>query len=234
MTSAVFTRIAPVAAVLAAVWFSAGDTRGALAGSALLGAVLAAGRARVWAAAGRRDALEEWLAVVLGRLGEYAVYAGLAVGGALSGEDEAWAWAAGALIALALRDSVLEAEGRRAAPVPPAAGVPAPREGSPLARLPGMGTAPERTDPGLADELLGPHRARGPRRPGRAAPARRPAAVGVLREAAAFPRPLRFAVIAVGALAADARVTFIALMVGCAIAVTAALADPRPERGPSG
>ncbi|MDA2805469.1 hypothetical protein [Nocardiopsis suaedae] len=231
MTSAVLTRIAPVAAVLAAVWFSAGDTRGALVGSALLGAVLVADRVRAAAAAGRRDALEEWLAVVLGRLGEYAVYAGLAVGGALAGEDEAWAWAAGALIALALRDSVLEGEGRRAAPVPPAAGVPAPREGSPLARLPGMETVPERTDPGLADELLGPRRAQEPRR---AAPVRRPAAVGALREAAAFPRPLRFAVIAVGALAADARVTFIALMVGCAIAVTAALADPRPERGPVG
>ncbi|MDA2813787.1 hypothetical protein O4J56_24290, partial [Nocardiopsis sp. RSe5-2] len=117
MTSAVLTRIAPVAAVLAAVWFSAGDTRGALAGSALLGAVLLAERMRAAAAAGRRDALEEWLAVVLGRLGEYAVYAGLAVGGALAGEADAWAWAAGALIALALRDSVLEGEARRAAPV---------------------------------------------------------------------------------------------------------------------
>ncbi|MDA2812463.1 hypothetical protein O4J56_17605, partial [Nocardiopsis sp. RSe5-2] len=117
---------------------------------------------------------------------------------------------------------------------------PAPREGSPLARLPGMEAVPERTDPGLAEELLGPQRALGARGRGprdgvrRAGAARRPAAVGALREAAAFPRPLRFAVIAAGALAADARVTCIALMVGCAIAVTAALADPRPGRGSSG
>ncbi|WP_017538565.1 hypothetical protein [Nocardiopsis halophila] len=236
MTSAVLTRIAPVPAALAAVWFSAGDARGALAGAALLAAVLLCEHLRTAAAAGSRDALQEWLAAVLGRLGEYAVYAGLAAGGAAAGDADAWTWAAGALIALALRDSVAEGEARRAVPAP--GPVPDPRAGSPLARLPGMPTAREPGDAGLTEELLGPDRRSArphdPHGPGRPAPARRTGAAAAARAAAAFPRPLRFAVIAAGALAADARVTFIALMVGCAIAVTAALVDPRPGPGPGG
>ncbi|GAB3485947.1 hypothetical protein [Nocardiopsis coralliicola] len=181
-TAAVPVQVGAVLAVLAAVWFAGGDLRGAIAGSALLGAVLAADAVRDHSVP---DAYSGWLATALGRLREYAVYAGLAVGGTASGVEDAWAWGAGALIAHALRDTAA--------------------------------TAPE------------PLRSSGSTR--RARSGARPAAAlapGPLRAAAAFPVPLRFAVIAVTAVTADARVTFIALITGCSVAVAAALADPRP------
>src|SRR5690606_16058729 len=121
LTPAAVTRIGAVLGVLAALWFSSGDLRGAVAGSVLLGAVLFCDEVRDVRAGPRQDALADWLDVVLGRLREYAVYAGLAIGGVLAGAEDAWAWAAGALIAHALRDTAIASGTAGAAAPGPAA-----------------------------------------------------------------------------------------------------------------
>ncbi|WP_420161381.1 hypothetical protein [Nocardiopsis sp. CNT-189] len=232
LAPAAITRVGAVLGVLAALWFSSGDLRGAVAGSVLLGAVLFCGEVRDALAGPSPDAFTEWLDVVLGRLREYAVYAGLAVGGVLAGVEDAWAWAAGALIAGALRDTAI-ASG--------APGAAAPRQPAPRGRdwssavLGGLDPERPPGDPGLTRELLGdpvPERDRPPRRrSGSYALTARPGPLSGLRAAACFPEPVRFLVIAVTAVFADARVTFIALITGCAIAATAALVDPRPGEG---
>ncbi|WP_052810112.1 hypothetical protein [Streptomonospora alba] len=148
------SRIGLVLAVAAAVWFTEGGLRGAVVGSLLLGAVLVTDPVADRLRGGRRDRLDVWLALVLGRLREYVVYVGLAVGGTAAGVPDAWAWAAGALIALALRDSVAAA---RRADVgrpewTPESGLPRPIEAVDPSRRPDD-SAPG--DASLTAELLG-------------------------------------------------------------------------------
>ncbi|WP_131097015.1 hypothetical protein [Streptomonospora litoralis] len=107
------SRIGLVLAVAAALWFTEGGLRGAVCGALLLGAVAGTDLLAERLRNGRRDRLDLWLAQVLGRLREYVVYAGLAIGGTAAGVPDAWAWAAGALIALALRDSAAAARSAR-------------------------------------------------------------------------------------------------------------------------
>ncbi|WP_017570845.1 hypothetical protein [Nocardiopsis halotolerans] len=116
VTRAGMSRISVLAAVGAAVWFSRGDMAGGLAGSAFLGTVLFCDAVRERMRAHRRDALTLWLAAMLSQLREYVVYLGLTAGAVLTGISGAWGWAAGALVALALRDSLLLAGSAPAAP----------------------------------------------------------------------------------------------------------------------
>ncbi|MEE2041069.1 hypothetical protein Q8791_27985 [Nocardiopsis sp. CT-R113] len=109
VTRAGVTRISVLGAVGGAVWFSRADMVGGLAGSAFLASVLFCDAVRVRMRADRRDALTRWLAAMLSQLREYVVYLGLAVGAVLADLGGAWGWAAGALVALALRDSLLVA-----------------------------------------------------------------------------------------------------------------------------
>ncbi|WP_433699908.1 hypothetical protein [Nocardiopsis sp. CA-288880] len=288
VTRAGMTRIGVVGAVGAAVWFSRADTVGGLAGSAFLAAVLFCDAVRARMRADRGDALTLWLAAMLSQLRECVVYLGLAAGAVLAGLGGAWGWAAGALVALALRDSLLAAHGAPVAAFPGRDAKPAPlsSQGCAGGLLGGLApccpTRPPRDgDPGLTSRLLGaavpgprspgargrapgaaavgaaaagvrsdgiPPRPReaepagcrtsgdGPRRApgaGRGAPDTRPGALrpdpaptAPARRLTAFSQPTRFLVIAVTATLWDARVAFVTLIVGCAIAVTGELVDP--------
>ncbi|WP_159940398.1 hypothetical protein [Nocardiopsis sp. FR6] len=258
VTRAGVTRISVLVAVGAAVWFSRADALGGLAGSALLGAVLFCDAVRGRMRADRRDALTLWLAAMLSQLREYAVYLGLAAGAVLAGVNGAWGWAAGALVALALRDSLLAAETAPAAPgagrtpkgpVPPSQG----RQGGFLSALtPQPPQGPRKSDPDLTSRLFGTTVATAPggvatgasgagggsgesgrAGDGRSGPARRPEAssspVSVsapVHHLVTFSQPVRFAVIAVTVTLWDARVAFVTLIFGCAIAVTARVVGP--------
>ncbi|WP_435107553.1 hypothetical protein [Nocardiopsis synnemataformans] len=161
VTRAGVARISVLGAVGAAVWFSRADTVGGLAGSAFLGAVLFCDAVRERMRADRRDALTLWLVAMLSQLREYAVYLGLAAGAVAAGTGGAWGWAAGALVALALRDSLL-ASG--SAPADPGQGSgrrrPPPSAQRPAGGLLG-GLAPRppqesrTSDPGLTARLFG-------------------------------------------------------------------------------
>ncbi|MCY9785678.1 hypothetical protein KIK06_17470 [Nocardiopsis sp. EMB25] len=248
------TRISVLAALAAAVWFSQADTLGCLVGSAFLGAVLFCDAVRARIRADRRDALTMWVAAMLGQLREYVVYVGLTLGAVAEGVQGAWGWAAGALIALALRDAFLVA---RSAPAAPGHGLEAALEGEGSTPGSNGGTdgrggltaglvppprrEPRENDPRLTGRLLGDasaratatedpdHRTRsdGPEhhdtRPPRTAGAPLPIAI---RRVMVFTQPTRFLVIAVAATAWDARVAFLTLIVGCALAVTGELVDP--------
>ncbi|WP_026118946.1 hypothetical protein [Nocardiopsis ganjiahuensis] len=214
------TRISVVAAVAAAVWFSRVDLVGALAGSALLGLVLFCDAVRSRMRANRRDALTVWTASMAAQLREYIVYVGLAFGAAAAGFASAWGWAAGALIALALRDALLVA--RSAPPAssnlkplalpsqrrPEGLHVPGPREPGPYA------SARQATE----------HRVLPPR--SAAVGAEGPSLARTARRVMAFGQPTRFLVIAVATVALDARVAFLSLVVGCGVAITGELVDP--------
>ncbi|NYE49692.1 hypothetical protein HDA32_004812 [Spinactinospora alkalitolerans] len=113
LPAARFGQIGLLVGVLAAVWLTEDTLRGAVIGSLLLGAVLCTDAIGAESLRAHRDALDAWLAVVLRHLREYAVYGGLALGGALAGVPHAWAWAAGALVAHALRASVGSARAAR-------------------------------------------------------------------------------------------------------------------------
>ncbi|MFC7327487.1 hypothetical protein [Marinactinospora rubrisoli] len=281
-------RVALLLGVLAALWFTEGGPRGALVGSLLLGAVLLTDAVAAELDV-RRTALDVWLAALLARLREYAVYAGLAVGGTAAGVPGVWPWAAGALVAHAMLDTVRAARAARPGPRDPAAG-PAPMERRPPALIatvdPSRPAAepPSAGDPGLLDELFGPPAAepaprrsdphgrweprtrragrsggvRAARRPGprdgrpaprpesadepqpphlagRGAFARRRASRtagprlgpgAVLRDLAAFGTAERFAVIAGTLAVCNVRVTFLALIIGHAVALAAALSAP--------
>ncbi|GAA4944886.1 hypothetical protein GCM10023224_30090 [Streptomonospora halophila] len=301
------TRIGVVLAVAAGVWFTEGGPRGAVIGSLLLGAVVLTDALAQRVRAARRDRLDVWLALVLGRLREYAVYAGLAIGGTAAGVADAWGWAAGALIAVALRDSLAAARradagepewspesglprpidavdpsrhredgspgdasltaellGRETAEddtaasgpdtAPDAApdtapdagegggsasGAPASAEGADGAALFGIRTVPKGAPwPGWAEVRA---EALGEGAPGSTAPdaAERTADTGgdaprrgggprraLLARLAAFPQAARFAAVALTITIWDARVTFIALIAGCALAAAADLAGP--------
>ncbi|MFD6951920.1 hypothetical protein A6A08_10670 [Nocardiopsis sp. TSRI0078] len=248
LTRAAVTRISALAAVGAAVWFSRADTVGGLAGSAFLGAVLFCDAVRDRMRAHRRDALTLWLAAMLSRLREYAVHLGLALGAAAAGVGGAWGWAAGALIALALRDSFLAAGSAPAAPVPG----PEPRRSAPSAQRRTGGLLGDLTpqppqgsrvnDPVLTSRLFGTTVVTAPGATGtRSAGERESRTEGRLEDSAAatfapvrrllsFSQPARFLTVAVTATLWDARVAFVTLVIGCAVAVTARLVDPS-DRG---
>ncbi|MEU9841260.1 hypothetical protein AB0C69_18780 [Actinomadura sp. NPDC048032] len=146
---------------LAAVWFSDGARGGLVAGAPLLAASLVLGQAG--AGLGRRaNPFAVRPDAVLDRVGELAVYAGLAAGAAASGRS-AWWLAVGAAALLSVRHTVSAsyAAGRRA------------------------------------------------RRP---RPSRRGGVAGRAVESLRLPFGERFALIAVTAALADARLTFAALL----------------------
>ncbi|MBR8741724.1 hypothetical protein [Nocardiopsis sp. MG754419] len=227
------TRIGGVLAVVAAVWFSRADLTGAVAGSVFLGSVLFCDAVRSRMRAHRRDALTLWVVSMAARLREYAVYVGLAFGAAAAGYASAWGWAAGALIALALRDALLVA---RAAP-------PARSEVRPLA-LPGQVRPGGLRGPGVPRprEEAGAGGAEAARAAESARVAAAARAAGIVethefgnaprslpvltRRIMAFEQPTRFLVIAVATVAWDARIAFVSLIVGCAVAITGELVDP--------
>ncbi|MGQ4271849.1 hypothetical protein ACUALU_28040, partial [Nocardiopsis changdeensis] len=66
--------------------------------------------------------------------------------------------------------------------------------------------------------------------PGQGARRRAPAA-DLARRLLAFPQPVRFLAIAVTATLWDPRISFVTLIVGCAIAITTALVDPAAAHG---
>ncbi|WP_040698397.1 hypothetical protein [Nocardiopsis kunsanensis] len=240
VTRAGMARISVLVALGAAVWFAQEEGEGALAGAVLLVLVLGCDAVGGAMSANDRDSLTLWLVTMLGQLREYVVYTGLALGAVAAGVNGAWAWAAGALIALALRDSLLVA--RTAPPALPrgrgtvrgagagqqlsegllgAAGVPVPCR-------PGEG------DPELTGRLLGG----GGERAGRTrvardarqeeAAGRGPAATVVplpdlARRWLSFTQPVRFLVIGVTTVVWDPRVAFVTLVIGCALAVTSEL-----------
>ena len=237
VTRAGMTRISVLAALGAAVWFAQGEGNGPLVGSVFLALVLACDAVRSAMRANRRDSLTLWLVAMLGQLREDIVYAGLALGAVAAGINGAWAWAAGALIALALRDSLLVA---RKAPAADPLGRDAARGAVPAQRrseglLGGAGVPgprpPGDSDPELTGRLLGTQSARGSTRvaarEGRGAA---PAATGAVvplsdlaRRGLAFTQPVRFLAIVVTTIVWDPRVAFVTLVVGCTIAVTSEL-----------
>lgn len=237
VTRSGMTRISVLAAIGAAVWFSRADVTGALVGSAFLAAILLCDAVRSQMCTDRRDSLTLWLAALLGQLREYIVYVGLVLGAVSAGFTGAWGWAAGALIALALRDSLLIARSAPPATEPPSgsAADPGPFQVRPEGLLGRLAPRPpgraEAASPELAGKLLGtqvpsvPH----PRTevvPGRVAhgaPAPLPA---LARRVLAFPQPVRFSAIAAATVVGDAQVAFVTLVVGCVIAVTGELVDP--------
>lgn len=240
VTRAAMTRISVLVALGAAVWFAQEGNEGPLMGSVLLVLVLCCDKVSAAMVANHRDSLTLWIVTMLGRLREYIVYTGLALGAVAAGINGVWAWAAGALIALALRDSLLVArkapaallQGRSSVPGPaPAqrrseallggAGIPAPRR-------PGDG------DPELTGRLLGADGGRDG--PMRVAPRTRqeeaaecgPAAAvvslpDIARRWLSFTQPVRFLVIGVTTVVWGPRVAFVTLVIGCAIAVTSEL-----------
>lgn len=235
------TRISVLVAVAAAVWFSQADIVGAVTGSVLLGLVLFCDAVRARMRAHRSDALTIWTASMAAQLREYVVYVGLAFGAAAAGFGSAWGWAAGALIALALRDALLVACSAPPAPsgLKPLAlpsqrrpeGLRIPRPRTPGQRVPGR-QVHERQ----AHERRVPH----PRAAAEAAletrvdTHTRPAGgdlslTHLVRQVMAFGQPTRFLVIAVATVAMDARIAFLSLVIGCAVAITGELVDPSSQ-----
>ncbi|WP_444961171.1 hypothetical protein [Nocardiopsis sp. M1B1] len=161
VTRAGVARIGVLGAVGAAVWFSRADAVGGLAGSAFLGAVLFCDAVRERMRADRYDALTLWLAAMLSQLREYAVYLGLAAGAVAAGNGGAWGWAAGALVALALRDSLLAAGSAPADPGPgpgrrrPPSSAQGPAGGLLGGLAPRPPQGPRVSDPGLTARLFG-------------------------------------------------------------------------------
>ena len=233
------TRVGVVVAAIAAVWFSRADPTGAIIGSLFLGLVLFCDTVRSRMRSHRRDVLTLWTVSMAAQFREYVVYVGLAFGAAAAGHAGAWGWAAGALIALALRDALLVA---RAAPParwtqPPlvlpgqrrpeglqGASIPRPRDGE---RSEGAVSG----RPAGADHAAEVARAAGipdTGEVGGAVPASFSLALSA-RRIMAFEQPARFVVIAVAATVWDARIAFVSLIVGCVIAITGELVAPTSE-----
>ncbi len=224
------TRIGVVAAVAAAVWFSQADLVGALAGSALLGLVLFCDAVRSGMRANRRDALTVWTVSMAAQLREYVVYVGLAFGAAAAGFASAWGWAAGALIALALRDALLVARSAPVAPPnPKPLALPSQRRPEGLG-LPGLRVPGPRAS-GVDDSARQTVGTRTSQTPGAAVETgtEGPSLSSVARRIMAFGQPTRFLVIAVCTVALDPRVAFLSLVVGCGVAITGELVDPSPQ-----
>ena len=233
------TRVGVVVAAIAAVWFSRADVTGAIVGSLFLGLVLFCDTVRSRMRSHRRDVLTLWTISMAVQFREYVVYVGLAFGAAAAGHSGAWGWAAGALIALALRDALLVARAAppaRWAPHPlvlpgqrrpgglQGASVPRPRDGE-------RPEAPEPERPVDADHAAQIARAAGTPDIGDGGtdvPAS-PSLVLLTRRVMAFEQPTRFLVIAVAATTWDARIAFIGLIVGCVVAITGELVDPSSE-----
>ncbi|HJE58910.1 MAG TPA: hypothetical protein K8V84_10425 [Nocardiopsis listeri] len=233
------TRVGVVVAAIAAVWFSRADATGAIVGSLFLGLVLFCDMVRSRMRSHRRDVLTLWTVSMAAQFREYVVYVGLAFGAAAAGHSGAWGWAAGALIALALRDALLVARAAppaRWAPHPlvlpgqrrpeslQGVSVPRPRGGE-RSKTP----EPERTaDADHAAEIA---RAAGIPDTGEVGGAvhASPSPALLTRRIMAFEQPTRFLVIAVAATAWDARIAFISLIVGCVVAITGELVDPSSE-----
>lgn len=251
VTRAGVTRISVLVAIGAAVWFSRADTVGGLVGSALLGVVLFCDAVRERMRTDRHDALTLWLAQMLAHLREYAVHLGLAVGAVVAGINGVWGWAAGALVALALRDSLLEARNAPAASGPGHGGKRSPVPREPVRGLRGMlgpriSRVSRESDPVLTSRLFGATVIAGA---GTASPPEAPEARGAgggrspvpetttsagrrrcagsaVRSLLNFSQPVRFTVVAVAATLWDARVAFVTLIFGCAVAITAHLVGP--------
>ncbi|TQN30382.1 hypothetical protein FHX37_0259 [Haloactinospora alba] len=233
VSSLAVDRSAALLGALAAVWFCGGDTRGAVTGSFLLLVVLFADSVAARLATRPADALRVWLASLLAGARECAVYAGIAVGGAVSGVAATWEWATAALVAVALRAAVHDAR-RAAAPRGRVLGGSSP--GRPEGGDPRGEVAPSRGQDGASPPTeplwlwtheAAPERRCVPRkweRMRRRAPgggvARRLAASPHLAHLARFSQDTRFIVVALTTVVWDARVTFIALIVGCALTVT--------------
>ncbi|MET9708854.1 hypothetical protein ACFW3Z_02210 [Nocardiopsis alba] len=197
------TRVSLIASVAAAVWFSRADPTGAVIGSLFLALILACDAVRSRMRSDRRDALTLWTVSMASQLREYVVYVGLAFGAAAAGHASAWGWAAGALIALALRNALLVAfAAPPASSATPALFVPAQRR-SEAVRPPGV---PRPRPAGVPEPSL-------------------PLPL-LIRRVMAFGQPTRFLVIAVATTLWDARIAFVSLIVGCAVAITGELVDP--------
>ncbi|MFE9242636.1 hypothetical protein [Nocardiopsis sp. NPDC006938] len=223
------TRISLVVTVGAAVWFSRADLVGAVAGSALLGLALCCDAVRSRMRAHRRDALTVWTLSMVAQLREYVVYVGLAFGAAAAGFASAWGWAAGALIALALRDALLVARSAPVAPAHPKRPAPPSQRRPEGLRLPEPRVPRPRGEAGAPAETVTRTRPEtGGTRPGApdGGPAPAPSLAHLARRVMVFGQPTRFLVIAVATIAVDARIAFLSLVVGCAVAITGELVDP--------
>src|SRR5437764_430763 len=122
----------------AAAWFAAGSRSGLIAGALLLCAALPVRQARALLPAGgvAAAAFGGWLDAVSGAAGEFAVYAGLAVGWSPARPRQAWELATAAMILLAVR---LMADACYASAVPPRPQMRGP--GHPVLRLAGQSIA---------------------------------------------------------------------------------------------
>jgi len=116
--------------VLAAVWFSAGSREGTILGASLLAAafVLDCVDGQLARYVRDRTLFGAWLDAVGGRSAEFAVYAGLAAGAAVSRSPSVWELALAAMILQSLRDMA----GFCAPPLTPRLAGPAAPAGLPL------------------------------------------------------------------------------------------------------
>jgi hypothetical protein len=105
LASDAFTIAAFALSLCAAAWFASGTRSSLLAGAGLICVALPVRQARGWLAGSSRTAAAfgSWLTALTGAAGEYAVYAGLAVGWAGVGPRHAWGYAIAAMILLAVR-----------------------------------------------------------------------------------------------------------------------------------
>ncbi|WP_344959602.1 CDP-alcohol phosphatidyltransferase family protein [Actinomadura miaoliensis] len=186
-------------AVLAAVWFAAGTRGGVVTGAALLYAafVLDCVDGQLARFTRRRSALGAWLDVLLDRVKEYGVYAGLAVGAIAAGHGSGavWGLAVAAMTLQTVRHTLDHSFASRPAG-------------------PGRRPLPQRTAP-----LTAPDDGPIERRP---APSRK--ALRWARKVVALPVGERIALIAVTAALFDARVTFVALLAWGGLALAHRLA----------
>ncbi len=257
-TPAATARAGGVLTVVAAVWFTDTTLLGDLVGALLLALVLYSDAVGDRLGGQARDRLTEWTVAVMVHLREFALYAGLALGAGLAGRADAWLWASGALIAYALRESVVTARGVGPSPSPGGGDGAHP---SPIDVVDPSRSSREPADPEFTAELLGvpaadgddaepgglvrirtapPRRGGGLRplerggvRPG-PAPQRRPRAPlgrgsDTLRALTAFAPSERLLVIAVSVTIWDALAAFAALIAGSAVAVAAAVTTPRRD-----
>jgi len=257
-TPAALARAGGVLTVVAAVWFTDPSPLGGLAGSLALALVLYCDAVGDRLGEQSGDTLTAWTVAVLVHLREFVLYAALAVGAGLAGHADAWAWAAGALVAYAVRESVTAARASRG-PALPGSGGPRP---SPIEAVDPSRDSREPADPEFTAELLGAARHRGddaerddpvrgrtapPQREGGARPlahdsAVRSEAVGtrpapapsggageLLGALAAFGPSERFLVIAVSVTIWGASAAFPALILGSAVAVAAAAMTPHRD-----
>jgi hypothetical protein len=203
-------------ALLAAVWFSAGTRVGLILGAAFVFATFAldcvdgqlARYARISTAFG------SWLDPVSDRVKEYAVYAGLAVGGTAAHQRGVWGLALAAMIVQSIR-YMIGLSARLARTRDPVA--PAPSSSEPLRGLPlpldepaDYAVSASSSSPGDAGSRPGPLRAiRGHLRRAAAATA---LVLRWLARIGSLPIGERFVVIGVTAAVAGPRMTFLVLL----------------------